>query len=229
MAKKPLPRGIRNNNPGNIRHSKDKWQGLAETQTDTSFVKFADAVWGIRALARLLINYQDKHRLTTVADIINRWAPPVENDTSAYIQEAVRDINRSGVKVSATSRIDTYDYATLRGLVSAIINHENGDGPLKTINTWYPDDVVDEALRRAGVVKATKKAITAETVTASAAGLGGIDQLSDVVPQIVTAVSTSRDDLTSGDWVRMAIGAVMVGAAIYLAVSHFRKQKLASA
>ena len=32
-----LPRGIRNNNPLNIRRSKDQWQGLRAQQTDASF------------------------------------------------------------------------------------------------------------------------------------------------------------------------------------------------
>ena len=56
----PNPRGIRNNNPGNIRRNGDPWQGLAKEQNDREFFTFKSAVYGIRALARLLITYQDK-------------------------------------------------------------------------------------------------------------------------------------------------------------------------
>src|SRR3990167_2174428 len=80
-----VPRGIRNHNPGNLRRSKDPWQGLATSQTDPNFFQFKSAVWGIRALARTLITYQDKYRLSNVHDIILRWAPPMENNTGAYI------------------------------------------------------------------------------------------------------------------------------------------------
>ena len=35
-----MTRGQRNNNPLNIRHSADKWQGARVEQTDKSFVQF---------------------------------------------------------------------------------------------------------------------------------------------------------------------------------------------
>ena len=52
-----MARGIRNNNPGNIRHGGSKWQGMSETQTDDEYIQFDDPVYGIRALAKLLKNY----------------------------------------------------------------------------------------------------------------------------------------------------------------------------
>ena len=82
--------GIRNNNPGNIRRSDDKWQGLAEVQSDSQFFVFTTPVYGVRAIARLLINYQDKYGLRTIHDIISKWAPPVENKTDAYIASVVQ-------------------------------------------------------------------------------------------------------------------------------------------
>ena len=53
-----LPRGLRNNNPGNIRITKDKWQGLREKQEDKSFFQFTEMKWGYRALIRTLQNYR---------------------------------------------------------------------------------------------------------------------------------------------------------------------------
>ena len=79
----PGPRGIRNNNPLNIRKSADKWQGKAGD--DGAFVIFDTPENGIRAAGRLLKTYRDKHGLNTIRGIVNRWAPPNENNTEAYI------------------------------------------------------------------------------------------------------------------------------------------------
>lgn len=81
-----LPRGIRNNNPLNIRRSKDQWKGLAEAQTDRAFVQFKSLEWGWRAAFYLLTRtYYHKYRLYTIRTIIRKWAPSNENDTNAYI------------------------------------------------------------------------------------------------------------------------------------------------
>ncbi len=81
------PRNIRNNNPLNIRRSKDKWQGLAAKQSDSSFFKFESMEMGWRAAFVILTKtYYHKYRLFTIRKIISRWAPSVENDTEAYIK-----------------------------------------------------------------------------------------------------------------------------------------------
>lgn len=87
------PRGIRNNNPGNIRWGAD-WQGLKKDGKlqDPSFCVFKSPVWGIRALAKLLKNYQRLYGLNTPRKIINRYAPPNENQTQAYIQSVAHQL-----------------------------------------------------------------------------------------------------------------------------------------
>ena len=81
------PRGIRNNNPLNIRRSGDKWQGLRVLQEDREFFQFSEMKWGWRAAFRLLCHtYYGKYKLRTIRDIITRWAPPKENNTEAYIR-----------------------------------------------------------------------------------------------------------------------------------------------
>ncbi|AZE35247.1 Phage capsid and scaffold [Pseudomonas chlororaphis subsp. aureofaciens] len=141
------PRGIRNFNPGNIRHVKGtRWQGMSANQNDTAFVQFIGPQWGIRALARTLITYQDKHGLRTVRAIIGRWAPPNENNTESYIRQVA---GRLGV--SPEERIDVYDYRTMRALAEAIIRHENGAGPLPEGN-WYGEALITEGLHLAGIV-----------------------------------------------------------------------------
>jgi hypothetical protein len=80
------PRGIRNNNPGNIDRNTTKWQGMADDQSsDPRFVVFKTPQAGIRALAKILLTYQNHDGLKTVRGIIGRWAPAVENNTSAYV------------------------------------------------------------------------------------------------------------------------------------------------
>ena len=87
MSELKLPRGLRNNNPLNIRRSGDKWQGLRVLQEDREFFQFSEMKWGWRAAFRLLCHtYYGKYRLRTIRDIITRWAPPKENNTEAYIR-----------------------------------------------------------------------------------------------------------------------------------------------
>ncbi|HBO4005822.1 TPA: structural protein [Pseudomonas aeruginosa] len=141
------PRGIRNFNPGNIRHAKGtRWQGMSANQNDSAFVQFTGPQWGIRAIARTLITYQDKHALRTIRQIISRWAPPSENNTESYIRQVA-----ARVGVAHDARIDVYDYRTMRTLVEAIVRHENGPGPLPE-GSWYGEGLINEGLHLAGIV-----------------------------------------------------------------------------
>jgi hypothetical protein len=113
------PRGIRNNNPLNIRISSDNWNG--SVGDDGSFIQFESPLFGIRAAARILKNYRDKYGLNTVAGIVNRWAPPSENNTQSYINSV------SGkVGVDANQALNDSDY---KKLIAAMIYHENGSQP----------------------------------------------------------------------------------------------------
>ena len=120
-------RGIRNNNPGNIRHG-DKWVGLCKEQTDPAFCQFETPEYGIRALVKLLRNYQKgfqaKGWSTTVERIINRYAPPIENNTEAYIKHVC-----IAVGVDADEHINVYCHDVIIPLIKAIIRHENGEMP----------------------------------------------------------------------------------------------------
>ena len=83
-------RGIRNNNPLNIRHSADRWQGARQEQTDPAFVQFETMAYGYRAAWKVLESYwKHFHALPkpfNVRNIIARWAPPAENDTEHYVR-----------------------------------------------------------------------------------------------------------------------------------------------
>jgi len=149
-----LPRGIRNNNPGNIERDGTRWQGMSARQTDARFIVFSDACWGIRAIARILITYQDKRRaadgsrIDTVRKFISRWAPPAENNTDAYARAVAVAL---GVGVDDPD-LDVYDYETMFGLVSSIIRFENGSAPKNLHGLWYQDAEIEDGLRLAGIV-----------------------------------------------------------------------------
>lgn len=119
------PRGVRNNNPGNIRLSNTTWQGQvpAAQQTDTDFIQFFSPAYGIRAIAKIMDSYAARG-LNTVQSIISRWAPPTENDTAAYVQAVA---NSMGVDPNVT--LSKADYPAL---ITAIIHHENGSQPYTT-------------------------------------------------------------------------------------------------
>jgi hypothetical protein len=116
---------MRNNNPGNIRRSKEKWKGMAEEQTDTAFVQFKSIEYGYRALFVIIRNYVTKHNCKTVRHIITRWAPPSENDTEAYIADVCSYTGmRSDQEVNFSSKTE------MCKLAAGITHHENGVMPV---------------------------------------------------------------------------------------------------
>ncbi|EMW7470236.1 hypothetical protein AAFP54_003098 [Salmonella enterica] len=116
-------RGIRNNNPGNLEYSKtNPWVG--QTGDDGRFAKFETPEHGIRALGRNLLSYQ-RQGIDTVNDIINRWAPPSDNNnTEAYIQAVCAQLG-----VTPDQPLDASNPDTLKALCASIIQHENGSQP----------------------------------------------------------------------------------------------------
>ena len=126
------PRGIRNNNPGNIEDNGTAWRG--RMGNDGRFVIFDKPENGIRALARTLKTYRNLHGLTTVRGIINRWAPPFENDTTAYVNHVAGAL---GVTPDTSlSEAETMD------IVPVIIRHENGQQP-------YSETVLNAGIKAA--------------------------------------------------------------------------------
>jgi hypothetical protein len=117
-------RGIRNNNPGNLR-SGSNWQGMVGTDGN-DFIIFSDMKYGTRALATDLSNKFFKG-LNTVSKIISVYAPPSENNTIAYINAV-----SNAIGVNADTPLD-WSKATLAKFVRAVITHENGnDGSVVT-------------------------------------------------------------------------------------------------
>ena len=115
------PRGIRLNNPGNIEiNPANPWGGETVPSTDSRYAQFEHAVYGIRAIARTLNTYRLQYGLTTIRQVISRWAPDFENNTEAYISHVSQ---RSGLAENDDIR------KNFAGVIAAIIHHENGQQP----------------------------------------------------------------------------------------------------
>ncbi len=137
MANKE-PRGIRNNNPGNIRIGA-KWQGLAAVQSDPSFAVFVSPEYGMRALAKILVTYYRRYGLRTIREVITRYAPSSENNTAAYIDAVAKHVGASpDAPLNLSSR------TVLIPMMEAITRHENGQQP-------YSLALFNKALTMAGV------------------------------------------------------------------------------
>lgn len=123
------PRGIRNNNPGNVKRTTIQWAGMAKDQSkDSVFIIFKAPEFGIRCIVRILKTYQKifskENRLFSLRNIITRYAPNNENDTKSYMNFVAERLG-----ISIDTPIDIKDKTTLLILLKAIIQRENGQQP----------------------------------------------------------------------------------------------------
>lgn len=130
------PRGIRNNNPGNIRYTSIKWNG--QIGSDGTYAIFDSAISGIRAMVINIHTGFVRDGENTVRKIITEWAPSTENDTRSYINAVAQFV---GAAPDAPLDFRLY----IKPLVRAIIRHENGYDP-------YPDSIINAALEASGKV-----------------------------------------------------------------------------
>lgn len=115
-----IPRGIRNNNPLNIRVG-NSWRGEVSHSTDKSFEQFQTMEYGIRAGFVILKRYINHYGRNTIRKIISAWAPYNENNTEVYIQTVSI---RSGIAAEQPVRFEDKD--TMVDIVSAMICVECG-------------------------------------------------------------------------------------------------------
>lgn len=218
------PRGIRNNNPGNIRKGGDAWVGAVGD--DGAFLRFEAPRFGIRAAARLLQTYQVRHELKTVREIIERWAPAEENDTSAYIASV-----SIWADIEPDAPINVHDYGTALRLLRAIFRMENGKPP-EGQDDWYPPEVYEAGLRLAGVVPSkplTKSRTTTGVVVGGAgASVVVVSALTQVWPEgagVIEAAVALADE----HWIEIiavAIGIAGQLRALYARVDDKLKGRL---
>lgn len=132
-----VPRGIRNNNPLNIRKG-NNWKGERPNQTDKSFEEFETMEMGIRAGFKILKNYITGYGgktkpYDTIEKVIRRWAPPTENATEKYIQFVADDAGQHRYQ-----KIDFRNKSVMVRIVDAMIFVECGQRvPADVISSAY--------------------------------------------------------------------------------------------
>lgn len=133
FADKLKPRGLRNNNPTNLRLTSIGWEGKVPNQynTDGEFEQFFEDVYGIRAGFRNM-KTQIARGHDRLSSLISIWAPPSENNTQAYINQVAR---QTGFEPSAKIRFRKED---MLPIMEAVIRHENGKQP-------YSQEKLEEA------------------------------------------------------------------------------------
>ncbi len=140
-----FPLGIRLSNPGNIkRDNSTHWEGMTRLQDDKKYIRFDNAYSGLRAVAKLIINYKRLYNLDTLTQIINRYAPPSENQTRLYIEDVSI---RSGFFPNEPLNLENPN--VLVPIMQSIIVHENGIAPIIFPPYWYEDSVYYEAVNSA--------------------------------------------------------------------------------
>lgn len=131
-AAKYWPRGIRNNNPGNIKHNAaNDWVGMTGQDKD-NFVIFSRPEFGIRAMGRIFDSYQ-RRGLVNLKMMIDAWAPAEENDNDSYLAHVMQLTGWQWTHMPLRAEGDYH------ALVKAIIKHENGRQP-------YTDELITAAL-----------------------------------------------------------------------------------
>lgn len=120
--KKPkiIPRGIRNNNPLNIRIG-NTWLGERTNPTDPAFEEFVAMEYGVRAAFIILRRYIKRFHKDSIASIVSTWAPANENNTQRYIDQVSAQL-----ALDPTESIKYEDKETMCKLVAAMAKVECG-------------------------------------------------------------------------------------------------------
>lgn len=117
---KKTPRGIRNNNPLNIRIG-NTWLGERNNPTDPAFEEFVSIEYGYRAAFCILRRYIRRYHKNTITSIVSSWAPSTENNTQRYI-----DFVAEKMKISPVDVIDYGNKEQMTQLVAAMQMMECG-------------------------------------------------------------------------------------------------------
>lgn len=220
ISTQPLPRGIKNHNPLNIRiNPANPWQGRVDPaqNTDGAFEQFTDAVWGIRAGARNIIFHYDRNGADTIRKLVALWAPPSENDTDAYVRFVASE---SGF--DADQELDFHRHEHLKPVLVAMIRIENGQQP-------YSDAQIDAGLVRAGVLPPERSLAETRTVKggqAAAAGTVGaavVEALRETMGPAQDTLFKIAPVLDAAKWALLALTLAGIGAMIWARIDDRRK------
>lgn len=214
MAK--TPRGMRNNNPGNIEFKKGtKWLGQTGVEPEGRFATFENPQYGIRAIAVTLRTYREKHKLRTVRQFISRWAPESENNVDAYVKA-------SGFAPGYVIDIDSDEEMTK--LVAAIIKHENGMQPysLEVVRTG-----VEMSRRKIEKPKPLADSKTMKGAQVTMVGATGSAATTAIVDAVNGASQTLQPMVEFSEIIRYAFLALVfvgIGITVYARIKQHNAQ-----
>lgn len=118
---KALPRGVRNNNPGNLNFA-GQAGATKEGGANGRFAVFGSMRQGVAALVKQIGLYVGRGK-NTIRKIIETYAPAFENNTQAYIAAVSK-----AVGLGSDEPLDINNANQVMALVRAITDHENGKG-----------------------------------------------------------------------------------------------------
>ena len=209
------PRGIRNNNPLNLRRGDTAWAGLSGVQRDSAFYAFESPEYGIRAAAKVLQTYQEKYGINTVRQVVTRWAPPTENDTSAYVTAV-----SIWAGLDADEVVDLSSYEVALPLLRAMCRFENGIPP--DGERWYGAATWEKGLRLAGLAP-NKPLIDSRTMKGTAtagagiaASIGVLTDTFGLPPEVAGLLPTVLTSLTEQQTAAVVL-LISLGGALYAA------------
>jgi hypothetical protein len=218
-------RAVRNNNPGNIEKG-SPWQGLCprekmtpEQEKENRFAVFVSPKWGFRALAVVLITYQDKRRaadgsvIDTIREAIERWAPPSENDTNAYISHVCKITG-----FDPNDRLDFHKYADIAPLAKAISTHECG-------GWFFSDGDLDSGLRLAGVeapIPSLARSRTIAAQTGAGVGVGG-GAVVEAISQAQDQVSQLTPYLEAAKWIFIGLVVLSIVVTVWARIDDWKR------
>ena len=160
-------RGIRQNNPGNLR----SWGNYP---VSNGFVVFPDAQTGVNAARDNLLAKFNKHGLNTMRGIIGDkdwgWAPATDgNDVSSYLSDVAK---RSGLGID--EKLDKNNPEVISKLLDGIFRHENnGLNPFsKEIAALNAPQKVDVNVNFQNVPQGTRVNVNATPGVSASARIG---------------------------------------------------------
>jgi hypothetical protein len=115
-----LPRGLRNNNPLNLRKTTTTWKDEVNNPQEASFESFRTLAAGLRAGIKNAKTQWNRGK-TTINTLVSVWAPPSENNTGAYVNTVAK-----AAGISKDKFIDWSDKNLVARIIHAMVIHENG-------------------------------------------------------------------------------------------------------
>lgn len=228
-AKQRLPKGVRLNNPLNMRESpgdKTVWLYERAENTDAEFEEFDTPEGGFRAAAINIRTYVNKYGVKCVRDLVTRWAPPngrrpdgssYSQNTEAYIRVVCR-----ALEVDADENIDLLHWDNLFRTLKAMCRHENGPAPAgwegRTDGTWYEDAVIVRGMEMARIAKPPVSEQVARSPTAQTAAATAAGGLTIGVTEILSVANAGKGfaDMDTMALVRLVVVVLVVLGSLYI-------------